>query len=394
MDRKLFFTLLVTFLLGALGYLLYQVFQPFLMSLLWASVLVTITYPLYQKLLERMPERKELAALLMCIGLTLLLVLPISLLGLVLVRDLREGAQALSQNLHTTDFEALLKPDSPLLQHPLVIQGQLFLKQYVDLESLDLRAAAINAAQRVSQFMLSSSSGFLGAFSGTLLLLALVELNMFFLFCDGREFVSFLRRLIPVAPETQELVLGRAREVVKATIYGSVGTAVTQGLVGGLIFLLLGLPSAVLWAVVMTLASFLPMVGTSLVWAPAAIWFFFNGHPIKAVLLALSGVLIIGTVDNIVRPILIRSVSSKDNQLNTLVLLFAVLGGIRLFGFLGIVISPLLVVLFLTLLELVRAALLENSAQAPSPLILTPHSPREGDLGDTEFLPGPTPPSA
>lgn len=349
MDRKLFFTLVIAFLIGMMGHTLFQVFAPFLSSLMWAGILVTVTYPLYRKVLSFMPKQRELASALMCLGLTLVVVLPISLLLLVLFKDLQESTESISHYLHTVDYKQMMRFEGPLFENPIVMQLRSWIEPYVNLETLDVRAAASQGMQRVSQFVLNQSRGVLGAFGGFFFKLVLTEICMFFLFRDGPRFVAFIKRLIPI--DNKELVFLRMREVIQATMFGTLGTAVVQGFIGGVVFLMLGLPSAVLWGVVMTVSSFLPLAGTSLVWIPAAIWFLVQGSVVKAIIMVAAGVGI-STVDNVIRPILIRSVSSKDNQLNTLVLLLAVLGGIRVFGFLGIVLGPMLVVLFLTIIEL------------------------------------------
>lgn len=355
MDRKLFFTLFVSLLLGALLWQLYLIFKPFIQSLIWAGILVILSYPLYTRLLARIPGKPEIAALLMCLGLTLGLVLPITFLMILLFQDLSEGALNLSHTLKTTDFEALLR--QPWLQQPWLLSAQEFLSRNVRLENFDLKATALNALKALSQIMLNSSTGFFKAFSEVFILLALVEINLFFLFCDGRRFVDYIKSLIPIEAHYKDLVLSRMREVIQASIFGSVGTACAQGFLGGLGLLVLGVPSAILWGVVMSVLSFLPLVGPPVVWIPAAGWLFFHGHPLKALLLVLWGILVVGTIDNILRPILISSVSSEDNRLNTLVLFLSVLGGLKLFGFLGIVLAPLLIVLTLTVLELLQIGL-------------------------------------
>lgn len=359
MDRKLFFTLLIALLLGSLGFILFQIVEPFISALLWAGILVTVTYPLYRQLLDKMPKRRELAAALMCLGLTLVVVLPLTLVILILIGDLKEGTENLTHFLRGIDFQALLRMEGPLFDNPVMAQLRTLVQRFVtpeQIEHLDLRAAGADNMQNISRFLLTRSKGVLGALGSFVFTLILTELSMFFLFRDGPRFVAFVRRLIPLAQDKKDLIFARTREVVQATIFGSLGTAVVQGMIGGVMFLLLGLPSAVLWASVMTLSSFLPLVGTSLVWGPAALWFLVEGHWLKALLMVAGG-LVISTVDNFIRPVLIRSVSSQENQLNTLVLFMSVLGGIKVFGFLGIVLGPLLVVLFLTLLELIYAYL-------------------------------------
>jgi predicted PurR-regulated permease PerM len=314
-------------------------------------------------LLRKMPRRPELASILMCTGLTLLLVLPATLLAMVLFQDLSEGAHKVSEYIKKTDYRTLLSFEHPIFQHPLVQRPMNLIGSFVDWERIDLQASLANAAQHVSRVMVESSRGFFAAFSSLLFVLAMIEINMFFLFRDGHRFVRFLKDLIPIADTQKNMVLGRMREVVQASIYGTIGTAVVQGLLGGFIFLVLGLPSVVLWTVVMMLMSFLPLAGPFVVWAPFALWLLIQGAWIKALILTLWGVVVIASSDNILRPILMKSVSSKDNQINTLVLFLGVLGGLRIFGFLGIILAPLLIVMCLTLLELLAVVLKDPEAE-------------------------------
>lgn len=380
MDRKIFFTLFVSVLLGAMLLVLYQVFAPFLSSLLWAGILVILTFPLYKKVLSKMPERPELASLIMCSGLTLLLLLPATLLSLVLIKDLIEGAQSLTETLQNTDYRSVMSFDHAIFQHPTAQKLIQLLEQEVDLQQIDFRAGILNGMKEISSFMVERSKSFLAAFSSFFFVLIMVEINMFFLFRDGPDFIRFVKRQIPIAEATKDIVLGRIREVVMASIFGSVGTAVAQGLVGGLGFFILGVPSAVLWTVVMMIMGFLPMGGPFLVWAPAAVYLFFQGAWIKALILTLWGALVVGTVDNLLRPFLIKKISSKENQLNTLVLFLSVLGGIRIFGFLGIVLAPLMIVMLLTLLEMLSAALGYSEGNR---IVILPEEQNEAPLPTT-----------
>lgn len=363
MDRKLFFTLLTSVLLAFLLYVMFLLFQPFLSAMIWAAILVTLTYPVYKRLLNQWPQRPELIAGLMCLGLTLLLVLPATLLGIVLIQDLNEGVVKLTRTLQSLDYNSWLNFEAPFFQQKWVKQSMDLASNYVDLKSLDIKGTIVNGVQNLSSFFLESSKGFFTAFSGFLFLLVMIEINMFFFFRDGKRYMNYFKSLIPIDSEQKDLVLGRMQEVIRASIFGSVGTAVAQGVIGGAAFVALGVPSAILWSVIMLFMSFLPMAGPFVVWVPVAIYLLTQGFWIKALILTLWGTFVVGTVDNVIRPLLIRKVSSEGNQINTLVLFLAVLGGIKVFGFLGIVLAPLLVVMVITLLELMTAALGHQEGQ-------------------------------
>lgn len=349
MDKKFFFTVAFILVLAGIGQALYLIFEPFLTSLLWAGIIVVVFYPWYQRLLQRFQGKADSAALVMCLGLTLLILLPATFLLIILFQDVATGATHLTHSL--SDW----KPKD-ILQLPIVATIMEWASRYIDLSTINFENTLIDTAKKLSQFLLDRSSSFFKAFSGVLILMGLVELNMFFLFRDGRAFLNYLQTLLPIPDQQKHLLLGRMREVIQASIYGTLLTACVQGALGGIAFAFLGLPSAILWGVVMMLMSFLPLFGPFIVWGPAAGYLAWTGHPVKAMIMVIWGIVVIGMSDNVLRPVLMRTVSSANNQLNTLVLFLSVLGGMQVFGFLGIVLGPLTVVIALTLIELGQVA--------------------------------------
>lgn len=347
MDKKLFITVIVLCLLGSVLFATYQIFAPFITSLIWASFIVIIFYPLHKKLLKKFPERENLAALLMCTGLIILVLLPASLLLIVLLKQLVEGAQLLTHIIQSFDFQELLN-------WPIIVKVKTFAAQYVDLESIDIKGALLNSAQNISAVLIENSKSFLAALSGFFILLALIGMNMFFLFRDGQKLMDYLKWMIPVSDELKSQIIGRTKEVITASIFGGVVTAVVQGFLGGFAFFILGISSSILWGVLMGILSFLPMAGPPVIWAPAALWLLFSGHVIKGIFMIFWGVVVVGMSDNILRPLLISKVSSESTRLNTLVLFLSVLGGLKVFGFMGLVMGPLTVVMAMTLIEICR----------------------------------------
>lgn len=167
---------------------------------------------------------------------------------------------------------------------------------------------------------------------------------LFFFLRDGTALVARIREAIPLSEMKKSRLFQRITGMVQATIKGSLVVAVIQGSLGGVIFALLGIPRALLWGVAMAFLSFLPALGTGLVWAPVAIYFLLSGAILKSVLLTACGIFIIGLVDNIVRPILV----SKDTRLPDYLVLVSTLGGLALFGLNGFVIGPVIAALFVS----------------------------------------------
>ena len=167
---------------------------------------------------------------------------------------------------------------------------------------------------------------------------------VFFLLRDGVPISRKIRRAIPLDDSHKHKLLGRFATVVRATVKGNIAVAAVQGLLGGLAFLCLGIKGALLWGTLMAFLSLLPAIGSALVWAPAAVYFLLAGPLWKAVVLVLFCTLVIGAVDNVLRPILV----GKDTKLPDWVILISTVGGMSVFGINGFVIGPLIAALFVS----------------------------------------------
>jgi predicted PurR-regulated permease PerM len=173
---------------------------------------------------------------------------------------------------------------------------------------------------------------------------------MFFFFRDGDKLVERMRELLPMSADLKQNVTGCLKEVIHATIYGGVLVAGLTGLIGGIIFHILGLPSPIFWGTLMAFLSLIPVVGPYLIYIPAAIILILSGHWIKGVILLALGALVINVTEGMLRPVLI----SSRTRIPTLALFFSILGGIRAFGLLGIILGPVLAAIALTLIEVYK----------------------------------------
>ena len=173
---------------------------------------------------------------------------------------------------------------------------------------------------------------------------------LFFLFRDGRQIGRNIRAAMPLSDEYNAQLTARFAAVVRATVKGNIVIAIIQGMIGGVTFWLLGIKGALLWGTLMTFLSLLPAVGSALVWVPAAAYLILTGSAWKGVALVLVGVLVIGLIDNLLRPILV----GRDTRLPDYVVLVSTLGGISIFGINGFVIGPLIAALFLASWTLFR----------------------------------------
>ena len=163
------------------------------------------------------------------------------------------------------------------------------------------------------------------------------------MFRDGEQLSASVARSIPLHPQHTRRLLTQFATVVRATVKGNIVVALVQGTLGALAFWFLGLPGAVLWGSVMAVLSLLPAVGAAMVWGPVAAWFFFTGAPIKGAGLIVWGALVIGLVDNVLRPVLV----GKDTRMPDYVVLITTLGGMAVFGINGFVLGPTIAAMFI-----------------------------------------------
>jgi predicted PurR-regulated permease PerM len=180
----------------------------------------------------------------------------------------------------------------------------------------------------------------------------LMMYTLFFLFRDGEQITQSISRAIPLHPQHTRRLLQQFATVVRATVKGNIVLALVHGALGGIAFAVLGLPGAILWGAVMALLSLLPAVGAAMVWAPVAAYYFLSGEVIKGVGLVVWGTLVIGLVDNFLRPRLV----GKDTRMPDYLVLIATLGGIAIFGLNGFVIGPVIAAIFLVSWEMLASA--------------------------------------
>ncbi len=173
---------------------------------------------------------------------------------------------------------------------------------------------------------------------------------MYYLFRDGERMRTAAYDMVPLSGAQAREIFDRTGEVISASVYGVLVIAVIQGVLGGLAFWVLGIPSPLLWGVVMIFLSMIPMLGSFIVWVPAAIFLAITGHWVSAVILTVWGALVIGSVDNFLRPKLV----GERTRLHELLVFFSVLGGLQVFGVLGIVLGPVIVAITIALLDVLR----------------------------------------
>ncbi|HUO83081.1 MAG TPA: AI-2E family transporter [Gammaproteobacteria bacterium] len=326
-----FFTLLVVVTLAFLGLL-----QVFLEPLFWAATLAILFNPLQERFATAMGGRRRLAAAATLIVIVLAVLLPLMLVGFAVVRE--------AANLIAQIQEGNLDIGSPMrwLEQQLPALDTYLQRFNIDIERLreGLSAAALTSGQWIAGRALAIGQN---ALRFTVMLVLMLYLLFFFL-RDGRRILDGIVRALPMGDERERDLMSRFAQVSRAAIKGTFIIGAVQGAIGGITFWALGIQGAVLWGVVMALLSLLPVGGSGIVWVPAAIILAVSGEFIRALILVVVGSLIIGLVDNLLRPMLV----GRDTRMPDFLILLSTLGGLTVFGLSGFVIGPIIAALFLT----------------------------------------------
>lgn len=307
-------------------YLVFRIYEPFLTALGWAAILATFFHPLYRWLSRRFSETR--AAVLTTLAVTILLIAPAMLVTSLFVRE----AVAVSRGVQHTIVE----------QHaPAVAKSWSWIAHHVP--GLDPNADVFEMLEQG----IEKQAGYLAERLGTVLRniaafifdLFVMIFAMFYFFRDAGQITRGVRSILPFDAEHRDAMLKQARDLISASVITSLVIAAIQGALGGIGFAVVGLPAPIFWGVAMAFFSLVPVVGSGLIFVPASLWLGFTGHWGRAVLLLVICAVVSTLVDNVVRPLLLGG----RTELSGLVIFISVVGGVGLFGMLGLVLGPILV---------------------------------------------------
>jgi predicted PurR-regulated permease PerM len=331
-----FFLTLVLVATIAFGLLI----QDFLQPLFWATILAILFHPSYRYGLRMLGSYPSLVASLTLVMIVLIVILPLSLVGLAITRE-------------AADLYVRIEANEIDVQMPLRFLRDTLpsVTAYLDQFGVDaqrLQQGLSNVTVTASQWLASKAFNIGQDALHFGVMFCLMLYLLFFFLRDGACLVRALMRLLPLGDERERRLFTRFAEVSRATIKGTLVIALIQGAFGSLIFWLLGINAAILWGVVMALLSLLPALGAALIWMPAALIFLANGAVVKGLILIGVGSLVIGLVDNFLRPMLV----GRDTRMPDYVVLLATLGGLSVLGMSGLVIGPIIAALCLTVWEM------------------------------------------
>ena len=333
----------------------FRLVQPFFPAVTWALALAVVGRPIHAWI-ERRITTESFAAGLSATVMVLLLAIPAGFVSYQLIPQ----AQASSENLTDMGVDAIQQPVRDLAESNQKL-GQVikWIQQHVDIEKELF--AAVSSIYRSTPSLLSGTAWFV-------MQSLIMVMVLFYFFRDHAALRQSLRRLLPMSVDESETVFARVDQTIHAAVYGSLLVGAIQGTMGGLIFWWLDLPAPLLWGAVMGLLAVIPNMGTFVVWAPAAAVLFLQGEWGRGLTLVAWGAIAIGLIDNLLYPVLV----GKNLRMHPLLIFFAVLGGLSLFGISGVVLGPVCIAIFWGLIDIWRSRT-RHGATADS--ATTPQSP-------------------
>ncbi|WP_345422413.1 AI-2E family transporter [Halioxenophilus aromaticivorans] len=332
-DQKKLFLWILLFATAAFGWIL----LPFAGPLLWSCVLAVLFSPVNYWLLRRFPNSPNLAALATLILSILVVVIPVIMITTSVVNH----AVSLVQSMENNEGGFGVYIDKITEAVPIV--SSKLESWNIDIETLrgEAQKFVTNAANVVTKRSLTIGQNTMAFFLATAMMLYVA----FFMLRDGKQMIESFKATFPLDDAHETQLFTKFSEVIRATVKGNVVIGVVQGTLGGIAFWVIGIDAALLWGTMMAIAALIPAVGAALIWAPVAIYLCVVGDLTAGIGLALFGGVVIGLMDNILRPILV----GRDTKLPDYIVLLSTLGGLALFGIHGFVVGPLIAALFFTL---------------------------------------------
>lgn len=338
-TNKAFVFLLITVSIG-FGWILW----PFMGAIFWGLALAILFHPFNKRLLKRFPNSPNLAALITLILCLLGVILPLVLIGSSVINETVVIYNRMSSGqLDFGTYFQRINAGMPKWVTGFLDRIDLASAQEIQTKLTTLAAEAGKLIAGKAVEVGQNTLGFVVSFGVMLYLL-------FFLLRDGTRLATLIRDAVPLEKEHKQRLQEKFATVIRATVKGNILVAAAQGALGGLIFWILDIQGPVLWGVLMAFLSLLPAVGASLIWGPVSIYFIATGDLSQGLVLATYGVLVIGLVDNVLRPILV----GKDTKLPDYIILITTLGGMSIFGLTGFVIGPTIAALFIVCWDIFR----------------------------------------
>jgi len=323
-DIKMYSVILLVVLLGVLAFF---IIKPVLLSIIGGLILAYVFFPIYKVIQKRIRSRNIAAALVSIIVLVIIIV-PVWLLAPLMVQQAFEFFQ-FSQNIDLTSFISNLIPSASVQ-----LQSQINL-------------AIANALGKIGSILVNGLVNLLVNFAAVFLHLLLVAFVFFFTLRDSEKLRDFASGLSPIAKRKEKILIKQFKDITQSIIFGQIVIGLLQGIFSGIGLLVFGVPNALMLTIIATILSIIPVIGPSLLYFPVTIYLFTIGNPLIGLSYLIYNLVIVSTLDNFVRAHLI----ARKSQISSVVALVGMIGGLFIFGVLGLILGPLILAYFITFLR-------------------------------------------
>lgn len=328
----------------------FTLIRPYIHTILLAMILAFVVSPVHERIENSLGGRKNTAAALSCLLLTTVVVLPLFFMLFSLISQAVSSFNAMSEFIASGKAEALLKHPLALKLTDIVRHIMPDIKRAIpDLANVKFDKMIMNTSASLGKNLLNQSGHIAGNIGSLIANFFLMLFTFFFMVRDEDHLLDKLLHLVPLSDSQERQIIEKIKGVAKSALLGTFVTSLAQGFAGGLAFFICGLP-ALFWGMVMAFASLIPMVGTALIWVPACLYLLLSGSPWLALFLLIWCVIVVGGIDNIVRPLFMKG----GSDMHTLLIFFSILGGINTFGLMGLLYGPLLFGLAIVLLYIYK----------------------------------------
>lgn len=342
--------ILLVFITGSMIYLCWLMFQPFIPVILWSAILVIIFYPIYEWLSKKFKSHFASAIVTILISF-LIFIIPMFLIALAVIGEV---TSIVGTGLDKIGAEISHPQDGQIMNLYNTVNGYVPIQQFVKPEDLQ------NYVNSIAGTIFQTTLGLLGGVAGMVISVFFSIFTMFYLFRDGKKIVENLTDILPIPNTQASELINKTSQLIDATLKGTLLVAVVQGALTGLILWLLGVPSPILLGVLAMICSLLPVAGTGIICAPVILVFVFNGDYVRASIMTVFAIFIIGMVDNFLLPRIIQ----QRAKMNEIYVFFSVLGGLQLFGLLGIFMGPIILAIALGLLTVFKGGKISKDSIA------------------------------
>jgi len=334
-------------------YVFYQILSPFILALFWGAIITLTLYPVHTRLTKLLKNRKNISALIMTVVATFLIILPLVFISATVAVDMFDIYQSLNDNVEVSELKSKLEKLKGLL--PVSVLEEL--EKRLQIGELNIHQMAVKGLGSVSGYVINEVQDAATNLTGLLINFGMMIFALFFFFRDGDSMLERIKSLIPMKDEQKDEIFKKFYDTLNAVIVGVMVTAAIQGILQGLFFWILGISYSVLGGVLTFVFALIPIAGAVIVWLPVGLYLLFTGSIYAGIAVLVFGGLVVSSVDNFLKPIIIGG----KVKLSTLFLVLTIFGSLSVLGITGIILGPILLAIFMSFIDIYKSEYLESS---------------------------------